>query len=141
MDVYRVLCLSEAVVLPAICVVLNRMAKQDGKLLPRCGQLVRGVFLSQIVVLAIIGSLYVHESAFWILVAAAGSWLVSTRVLDQFSFGMHEYSRHPDFNERSQRAPRNDHSQSTVVVNQVRIHLLLLRLSQATLPRITLIIT
>lgn len=141
MDVFRALGFSEAVALPAICAVLNRMAKQDGKFLPRWSQLLRGVFLSQIILLPVIGILYVHESAFWILVAAAGSWFVSIRILDQFSFGMHESSRHPDFNEGSQHAPRNSHSQPTVVVNQVRIHLLLLRLSQATLPRIALIIT
>jgi len=121
MEILWVLGLCEAVALPAICAVLGCIAKQEGQSLPRWGQLLRGVFLSQIIVLTVVGILHVYESAFWILVAAAGSWFATIWILDQRSFGIRESSQRERSSQHSQDAQQTDHSQPPVVVSQVNI--------------------
>jgi quinol-cytochrome oxidoreductase complex cytochrome b subunit len=121
METLWILGLCKAVALPAICAVLKCIAKQKGHSLPRWGQLLRGVFLSQIIVLTVVGTLHVYEPAFWILVAAAGSWFATIWILDQCSFGIRESSQREMSNQHSQDAQQTDHSQPPVVVNQVYI--------------------
>lgn len=81
MNMLWVLSLYEAVTSPAMFTVLQRMAKQEGKSLPKKDQLLRGLFLSQTAAFAVVGLLFMHERVLLLLCMAIGSWAVTTMVL------------------------------------------------------------
>lgn len=119
MDILWTLSICEAVALPAICAVLKSIAKQEEQSLPRWGQLLRGVFLSQIAAFAVVGLLSIHERALLLLCVAIGSWMVASLVLRHPRFDRHGFP-HPETSDQVDLDVEQEHqSQSSGAIDWV----------------------
>ncbi len=119
MDILWTLSICEAVALPAICAVLKSIAKQEGQSLPRWGQLLRGVFLSQIAAFAVVSLLSIHERALLLLCIAIGSWVVTSLVLRHPRFDRHGFP-HPETSDQVNLDVEQEHqSQSSGSIDWV----------------------
>lgn len=110
MNTFWILSLCEAAALPAICAVLRRIAKQQERSIPRWDQFLRGVFLSQVIVWAVIALVRIHGPAVWLPITATGSWCVTLWCLDHSRFGVHNSLQNVKSSKTSQEAEQTDAS-------------------------------